>query len=89
MKDVDVKKIRNLYRKKIEKLVYTIAIDYIENTGYFVELEIVSQYAMQKKETQTIFNAFVDLFNDFNLQEEILPYRDIVRSSKSKQSKTK
>lgn len=89
MRYVDVKKTRTIYRKKIGKLVYTIAIDHIENAGYFVEFEILSQDAIEKEQIQTIFDAFIALFDDFDLQEENLPYRDIVRPLSNNRSEIK
>jgi adenylate cyclase class IV len=78
-----------MYRQKIGELVYTIAIDHIENTGYFIEFEILSQDAIEKEQIQRAFDTFVDLFGDFDLQEENMPYRDIVRPLDNNRSETK
>jgi len=80
---VDVKKTRNLYKKTIGKLTHNIAIDHIEDAGYFVEFEILSQEALEEHQIKDFFESFVDLFQDFNLEEEQLPYRDIVRKLQS------
>lgn len=76
---IDVKKTRDLYRKDIDGLAYHIAIDYIEGAWYFVEFEILSQRTMEEDQIKIFFESFVDLFTDFDLQEEVLPYRDIVK----------
>lgn len=76
---VDVKKTRNIYKKEIEHLVYNIVIDHIQDAGYFVELEILSQEALEEDQIQIFFESFVALFDDFALEEERLPYRDIVK----------
>lgn len=83
---VDVKKTRNMYKKNIGKMTHNIAIDHIENAGYFVELEILSQEALEEHQIQEFFESFVHLFQDFNLQEETLPYRDIVRQLQNKRA---
>lgn len=77
---VEVKKTRNMYRKEIGDLIYTIAIDHIKDAGYFVEFEILSQDPIQKDQRENFFMSFVDLFSNFDLQEEPLPYRDIVKT---------
>jgi adenylate cyclase class IV len=80
---VDVKKTRNMYKKDGENIVYNIAIDHIEGAGHFVELEILSEKALGEDQIQSFFESFVDLFRDFGLQEEKLPYRDIVKQMNS------
>jgi len=79
IKYIDVKKTRNLYKKNIGKLSHHIAIDYIEDAGYFVEFEILSPEDREKDQIKIIFESFIELFSEFKLQEEILPYRDIVK----------
>ena len=81
---VDVKKNRNLYKKDGENIVYNIAIDHIEGAWHFVEFEILSEKALEENQIQSFFESFVDLFTDFGLQEERLPYRDIVKELSSK-----
>lgn len=76
---VDVKKTRNLYKKEIDTLTYHIAIDHIQDVGHFIEFEILSQDALKEDQIKIFFESFVDLFKDFDLQEEKLPYRDIVK----------
>lgn len=76
---VDVKKTRNLYKKDGENMIYNIAIDHIEGAWYFVEFEILSEKALEEDQIQSFFKSFVHLFTDFDLQEERLPYRDIVK----------
>lgn len=76
---IDIKKTRNMYRKDIGNLSYHIAIDYIEDAGYFVEFELLSQENWEKDKLQVLFEYFLSLFSNFDLQEEVLPYRDIVK----------
>jgi adenylate cyclase class IV len=83
MRYVDVKKTRNIYRKERDKLVYNIVIDHIQDAGYFVEFEILSQESREEHQIKIIFESFLGLFAEFKLQEEILPYRDIVKKLSS------
>ncbi len=80
---VDVKKTRNMYKKDGENIVYNIAIDHIEGAGHFVEFEMLSGKALEENQIQSFFESFVDLFRNFGLQEEKLPYRDIVKQMNS------
>jgi len=79
LKYVEVKKTRNMFKKTQEEYTYNIAIDHIENIWYFVEFEILSPNAIEKDQIKSILDEFVSHFNDFGLQEESLPYRDIVK----------
>jgi predicted adenylyl cyclase CyaB len=81
---VDVKKTRNIYKKDGENMIYNIAIDHIEEAWYFVEFEILSEKALKEDQIELFFESFVHLFKDFGLQEERLPYRDIVKNLSSK-----
>ena len=80
LKYVEIKKTRQLYSKTIESYIYNIAIDYIEHWGHFVELEIISQEAIPEYELHNIFANYRNLFKQFNLEEETLPYRDIIKN---------
>ncbi|MCX6824256.1 MAG: class IV adenylate cyclase [candidate division SR1 bacterium] len=79
LKYVEIKKVRDIFKKTQEKYTYNIAIDHIENIGYFIEFEILSPKAIEKDQIKIIFNEFVGHFGGFDLQEESLPYRDIVK----------
>jgi len=76
---VNVGKNRITYQLEIEKYVYNIMIDQLDNIGGFVEFEIIAdQKKSDKNELLKELNDFVSKFESLNLKEANDPYRDIV-----------
>lgn len=74
-----VKKERHTFLKKEDNYKYSIMIDTLSNIGGFVEFEIISEQENSKKEELKVaLRKFINTFSEFNLKEEIRPYRDVV-----------
>lgn len=77
---VSFRKCRETFSKKIDGIEYNIMIDEIENVGSFIELEILTDTEDNKEKLAIKLDEFIDKFECKNMQEKMLPYRDIVKN---------
>ena len=74
-----VNKNRYTYRTTDKKYTYSIMVDNIDELGGFVEFELVCEEdTYDEADLRIKLNKFVSKFNDLNLEEADLPYRDYI-----------
>ena len=75
---------RTIYTKLIDGFIHNIMIDSIENVGNYIEFEILANTEDEKEKLKASLEKFIQEFNCKNLQEKLLPYRDIVKQNLTK-----
>ena len=75
---------RTIYTKLIDGFIHNIMIDNIENVGNYIEFEILANTEDEKEKLKASLEKFIQEFNCKNLQEQLLPYRDIVKQNLTK-----
>lgn len=75
---------RTIYTKLIDGFIHNIMIDNIENVGNYIEFEILANTEDEKEKLKASLEKFIQEFNCKNLQEKLLPYRDIVKQNLTK-----
>lgn len=77
-----VNKIRSIYSKEENDIIYSAMIDNLHNIGTFVEFELLCKNQEKNIEIlQKKLNNFVNEFSRLNLKSADMPYRDFVASN--------
>ncbi len=73
-----VNKKRKTYTKKLNNIEFNVLIDFVEDVGNFVELELLTNSVEDIEIIKNLYNDFISDFKELELCEAILPYRDFV-----------